>query len=88
MTVEGLIKILQTLPADYEVVSESGDAYGSGYLAWVDNVEVNDKNKIVGLVPTAAVSPPTNSASTMWVANSIRSISPKAVSVSTANVME
>lgn len=47
MTVEELIKILQTLPADYEVVSESGDAYGSGYLAWVDDVEVNDKKKIV-----------------------------------------
>lgn len=47
MIVEELIKILQTLPQDYEVVSESGDAYGSGYLAWVDEANVNDKDKLV-----------------------------------------
>lgn len=47
MTVAELIKILQTLPQDYEVVSESGDAYGSAYLAWVDEVIVNDKDKEV-----------------------------------------
>ena len=47
MTVAELIKVLQTLPQDYEVVSESGDAYGSGYLAWVDEAVVNDKDKEV-----------------------------------------
>ena len=47
MTVKELIKLLQTLPQDYEVVSESGDAYGSGYLAWVDEAIVNDKDKKV-----------------------------------------
>lgn len=50
MTVAGLIEILQTLPQDYEVVSESGDAYGSGRLAWVDEAIVNDKNKVVILI--------------------------------------
>lgn len=50
MTVAELIEILQTLPQDYEVVSESGDAYGSGYLAWVDEAIVNDKNKVVILI--------------------------------------
>jgi hypothetical protein len=29
------------------VVSESGDAYGSGYLAWVDEAIVNNKDKVV-----------------------------------------
>lgn len=47
MIVAELIEILQTLPQYYEVVSESGDAYGSGYLAWVDEVIVNDKDKEV-----------------------------------------
>lgn len=50
MTVAELIKILQTLPQDYEVVSESGDAYGSAYSAWVDEAIVNDKNKVVILI--------------------------------------
>ena len=49
MIVEELIKILQTLPQNYEVVSESGDAYGNGYLAWVDEAIVNDKDKVVVL---------------------------------------
>lgn len=47
MTVKELIETLQKLPQEYEVTSESGDAYGSGYLAWVDDVEVKDKDKIV-----------------------------------------
>lgn len=47
MIVAELIKVLQTLPQGYEVVSESGDAYGSGYLAWVDEVIVNDKDEVV-----------------------------------------
>ena len=50
MTAAELIKILQTLPQDYEVVSESRDAYGSGYLDWVDEAIVNDKNKVVILI--------------------------------------
>ena len=47
MTVKELIETLQKLPQDYEVTSESCDAYGSGYLAWVDEVEVKDKDKKV-----------------------------------------
>lgn len=47
MTVAELIEILQTLPQDYEVVSESGDAYGSAYLAWVDEAIVNNKDEVV-----------------------------------------
>ena len=47
MTVKELIDILQTLPQDYEMTYESGDAYGSAYLAWVDDVEVKDKDKVV-----------------------------------------
>ena len=47
MTVAELIKVLQTLPQDYEAVSESADANGSAYLAWVDEVIVNDENKVV-----------------------------------------
>ena len=47
MTVQELINILQALPQDYEVTSESGDAYGSSYLAWVDDVEVKDKECVV-----------------------------------------
>lgn len=47
MTVKELIEILQKLPQDYEMTSESGDAYGSGYLAWVDDVEVKDKDRVV-----------------------------------------
>lgn len=49
MTVEELIEILKTMPKDYVVVFESGDAYGSGYLAYVDNVNVNHKDKKVVL---------------------------------------
>lgn len=47
MTVKELIEILQKLPQDYEMTSESGDAYGSAYLACVDDVEVNEKDKVV-----------------------------------------
>lgn len=47
MTVAELIEILQTLPQYYEVASESGDAYGSGYLAWVDEAIVNNKDEVV-----------------------------------------
>ena len=48
MTVKELIEILQTLPQDYEMMYESySDAFGSSYLACVDDVEVNDKDKVV-----------------------------------------
>lgn len=47
MTVKELIDLLQTLPQDYEVTSESGDAYGSSCLAWVDEVEIKVKDKLV-----------------------------------------
>lgn len=48
MTVKELIDILQTLPQDYEMMYESfGDAYGHGYLACVDDVEVKDKEGVV-----------------------------------------
>lgn len=48
MTVKELIDILQKLPQDYEVTYESCDAYGSGYLAWLDDdIEVKDKDKKV-----------------------------------------
>lgn len=47
MTVEELIEILKTMPKDYVVTFESGDAYGSGYLAYADNVDVNHKDKRV-----------------------------------------
>lgn len=48
MTVKELNDILQTLPQDYEMIYESSsDAFGSSYLACVDDVEVNDKDKVV-----------------------------------------
>jgi hypothetical protein len=47
MTVEELIEILKTMPKDYVVTFESGDLYGSGYLAYADDVEVNHKDKEV-----------------------------------------
>ena len=47
MLVKELIDILKTMPQDYEVVFESGDLYGSGYLAYADNVDVNHKDKEV-----------------------------------------
>lgn len=50
MTVEELIKILEVLPKDYHVIYESGDAYGSAYYAYVDDVRVNIKTKEVELI--------------------------------------
>lgn len=49
MTVKELIALLETLPEDYQVVFESGDAHGSAYYAYVDEIEVKDKNKEVEL---------------------------------------
>lgn len=49
MTVGELIEKLKCLPKDYQVVFESGDAYGSAYCAYVDTVEVQHKDKEVEL---------------------------------------
>ena len=49
MNVEQLIEELKKYPPHYEVVFESGDAYGSAYLAYVDEVEVIEKNNMVEL---------------------------------------
>lgn len=49
MTVKELIEKLKALPEDYEVIYESGDAYGSAYYAYVDEIEVKDKTKEVKL---------------------------------------
>lgn len=50
MSVKELIKILENIPQDYEVVYESGDAYGSAYTAYVDEAKVNEKMKYVELI--------------------------------------
>ena len=49
MTVKELIETLQKLPQDYEIMmyEPSSDAFGSSYLACVDDVKVNDKDKVV-----------------------------------------
>lgn len=49
MTVAELIEKLKTLPQDYIVVFESGDAYGSAYTAYVDEAVVHDKKRQVEL---------------------------------------
>ena len=49
MTVAELIEELKYMPEDYQVVFESGDAYGSAYYAYVDNIEVNHKDHEVEL---------------------------------------
>lgn len=50
MTVGELIKVLEALPKDYQVIYESGDAYGSAYYVYVDDVRVNIKTKEVELI--------------------------------------
>lgn len=50
MTVSELIEKLKELPQDYQVVFESGDAYGSAYQAYVDSVVINNKDKQIELV--------------------------------------
>lgn len=48
MTVKEIIDILQTVPQDYEMTYKSScDAFGSSYLAKIDDVEVNEKDKVV-----------------------------------------
>ena len=49
MTVGELIEELEKLPENYQVVFESGDAYGSAYYAYVDGAVVNHKTKEVEL---------------------------------------
>lgn len=49
MNVKELIKTLKTMPQDYEVVFESGDAYGSAYYAYVDDVIVKNKENVIEL---------------------------------------
>lgn len=49
MTVKELIEKLKSLPEDYQVVFESGDAYGSAYYAYVDEIKVKDKDKEIEL---------------------------------------
>ena len=49
MTVKELITLLESYPEDYQVVFESGDAYGSAYNAYVDEIKVNHKDKEVEL---------------------------------------
>ena len=49
MTIKELIEKLVVLPEDYEVIYESGDAYGSAYYAYVDEIIVKHKTKEVEL---------------------------------------
>ena len=50
MSVKELIEILENISQDYEVVFESGDAYGSAYVAYVSEVKVNEKLGCVELI--------------------------------------
>lgn len=50
MTVKELIEKLKYCPKDYQVVFESGDAYGSAYDAYVSDIIVNNKKEQVALV--------------------------------------
>ena len=49
MTVKELIELLKDAPQDYQVVFESGDAYGSAYLAYVDEIHINTKDEQIKL---------------------------------------
>ena len=50
MTVAELIEKLKTMPQDYQVVFECGDAYGSAYWAYCDDINVNNKDKQIELI--------------------------------------
>lgn len=50
MTVKELIEKLKKCPQDYEVTFESGDAYGSTYDAYVDDINVNKNKEQVKLI--------------------------------------
>ena len=50
MTVKELIEKLKSCPQDYEVTFESGDGYGCAYDAYVDDININDKNEQIKLI--------------------------------------
>lgn len=50
MTVKELIEKLKKYPQDYEVTFESGDAYGSAYDAYVDDININKNKEQVKLI--------------------------------------
>ena len=50
MTVKELIEKLKKCPQDYEVTFESGDAYGTVYTAYVDCINIDNKNEQIELV--------------------------------------
>lgn len=50
MTVKELIEKLKKCPQDYEVTFESGDAYGTVYTAYVDYINIDNKNEQIELV--------------------------------------
>lgn len=50
MTVQELIDKLKNCPQDYQVVFESGDAYGSAYDAYVDDININKNKEQIELV--------------------------------------
>lgn len=50
MIVKELIEILKKVPQDYEVTFESGDAYGSAFTAYVDDVDVKDVYERIELI--------------------------------------
>lgn len=50
MTVKELIEKLKTCSQDYEVTFESGDTYGCAYDAYVDDININDKNEQIKLI--------------------------------------
>ncbi len=50
MTVKELIEKLKKCPQDYEVTFESGDAYGSAYDTYVDDINVNKNKEQVELI--------------------------------------
>lgn len=50
MSVKELIEKLKSCPQDYEVTFESGDAYGSAYDAYVDDIIINKNKEQIELV--------------------------------------
>lgn len=50
MTVKELIEKLKSCPQDYEVMFESGDAYGSAYDAYPYDININVKKEQVELI--------------------------------------
>lgn len=50
MSVKELIEKLKKCPQNYQVVFESGDAYGSAYTSYVDSINIDNKKEEVELV--------------------------------------